>query len=230
MMQHKGGKTSNRLPCTFPESGGDWALMGWGWGRFMVGPEVWLRWFSHTLSGAVCGHHAWYPAFAPGTSESLGFGLYHLIVHNLPRVHMHAVIFFVPYHFFVFCCLRRQLSRYKCAEFLNHVRLFATPWTVAHQAPVSMGILQVKILECVAMPSSRESSWPRDWTQVSHTVGGFFTIWTTREAHPGTSSAIKGPRSQPVLDSTENTRSLGSAIIVWRTMGKSPPCQCFCSL
>ena len=137
MMQHKGGKTSNRLPCTFPESGGDWALMGWGWGRFMVGPEVWLRWFSHTLSGAVCGHHAWYPAFAPGTSESLVFGLYHLIVRNLPRVHMHAVIFFVPYHFFVFCCLRRQLSRYKCAEFLNHVRLFATPWTVAHQEKLS---------------------------------------------------------------------------------------------
>ena len=31
-----------------------------------------------------------------------------------------------------------------------------------------------------AMPSSRGSSWPRDWTQVSCITGRFFTIWTTR--------------------------------------------------
>ena len=31
----------------------------------------------------------------------------------------------------------------------------ATPWTVAHQAPLSMGILQVRILEWAAMLSSR---------------------------------------------------------------------------
>ena len=30
-----------------------------------------------------------------------------------------------------------------------------TPWTVAHQAPLSMGILQARILEWVAIPSSR---------------------------------------------------------------------------
>ena len=29
------------------------------------------------------------------------------------------------------------------------------------------------------MPSSRGSSQPRDQTQVSHTAGGFFTIWAT---------------------------------------------------
>ena len=34
----------------------------------------------------------------------------------------------------------------------------------------------------VAMPSSRGSSQPRYWTQVSHTAGEFFTIWATREA------------------------------------------------
>ena len=32
------------------------------------------------------------------------------------------------------------------------------------------------------MPSSRGSSQPRDWTQVSYIVGGFFAIWATREA------------------------------------------------
>ena len=30
---------------------------------------------------------------------------------------------------------------------LSRVRLFATPWTAAHQALLSMGILQVRILE-----------------------------------------------------------------------------------
>ena len=38
------------------------------------------------------------------------------------------------------------------------------------------GILQARILEWVAMPSSRGSSQPRDRTQVSHVGGGFFTI------------------------------------------------------
>ena len=35
-----------------------------------------------------------------------------------------------------------------------------TPWTVAHQAPLSMGIPQARTLEWVAMPSSRGSSNP----------------------------------------------------------------------
>ena len=44
------------------------------------------------------------------------------------------------------------------------------------------GILQARILEWVAVPFSRGSSQPRDWTQVSCTAGEFFTIWATREA------------------------------------------------
>ena len=39
------------------------------------------------------------------------------------------------------------------------------------------GIIQVGILEWVAFPFSRESSQPRDQTQVSHMAGIFFTIW-----------------------------------------------------
>ena len=40
-------------------------------------------------------------------------------------------------------------------------------------------ILQARILEWVAMPSSRASSQPKDRTWVSHIAGGFFTIWAT---------------------------------------------------
>ena len=35
----------------------------------------------------------------------------------------------------------------------------------------------------VAMPSCMGSSQPRGQIQVSHIVGGFFTIWTTRETY-----------------------------------------------
>ena len=44
------------------------------------------------------------------------------------------------------------------------------------------GILQATILEQVAIPFSRGSSWPRDHTCVSYIADRFFTIWATREA------------------------------------------------
>ena len=65
---------------------------------------------------------------------------------------------------------------------LSLVQLFVTPWTVAHQAPLSMVILQARIPEWVAMLSSRGSSQSRDWTLVSCIAGRFFTIWATRKA------------------------------------------------
>ena len=43
------------------------------------------------------------------------------------------------------------------------------------------GIFQAGILEWVAIPFSRGSSQPRNWTQVSSIAGRFFTIWKTRE-------------------------------------------------
>ena len=57
-------------------------------------------------------------------------------------------------------------------------QLFATPWTdyTGHE------ILQARILEWVAFLFSRASFQPRDWTQVSHIVGRFFTSWATKEA------------------------------------------------
>ena len=42
-------------------------------------------------------------------------------------------------------------------------------------------IFQARVLEWVAIAFSRRPSQPRDGTQVSHTVGRRFTIWTTRE-------------------------------------------------
>ena len=44
------------------------------------------------------------------------------------------------------------------------------------------GILQVRILDRVAISFCRGSSPPRNRTQVSWTAGKFFPIWATREA------------------------------------------------
>ena len=67
-------------------------------------------------------------------------------------------------------CLKETSSvrHLGCAQSLCCVQLFVTPQTVAHQAPLSMGILQVRILQWVAMPSSWGSSQLRDQTQVFH--------------------------------------------------------------
>ena len=40
------------------------------------------------------------------------------------------------------------------------------------------GVLQARILEWVDISISRGSSWPRDWTWVSHIAGRFFTVGT----------------------------------------------------
>jgi len=48
---------------------------------------------------------------------------------------------------------------------------------------MSMEILQARILEWVAIPYSKGTSYPKDRTQVSHIAGIFFTIQATREAH-----------------------------------------------
>ena len=49
---------------------------------------------------------------------------------------------------------------------LTYVWLFATPWTVAPQAPLSMGFPS-ESTEAGVLPSSRGSSWPRDLTHVN---------------------------------------------------------------
>ena len=71
---------------------------------------------------------------------------------------------------------QHTISEVKWSESPSVVCDSATPWTV-------QGTLQARILEWVAFPFSRGPSQPRDWTQVSHIAGGFFTSWATREAH-----------------------------------------------
>ena len=73
--------------------------------------------------------------------------------------------------------------------FMNMCQVFVTQscWTLCNPMNCSLpgfsvhGILQARILQWVAISSSRGSSQSRDWTWLSCISGGFFTIWATRE-------------------------------------------------
>ena len=62
------------------------------------------------------------------------------------------------------------------------VWLFATPWTVACQAPLLMGFPQVRILEWVAISFSEGSFQSRDLTCISWIGGQIPYQWATWEA------------------------------------------------
>ena len=51
-------------------------------------------------------------------------------------------------------------------------------------------VFQARILEWVAIPFPRGSSQPRDWTQVSLSVGRFLTSWATREAQRSSGNPV----------------------------------------
>ena len=61
-----------------------------------------------------------------------------------------------------------------CAQSHSQVQL-CDPMDYSPPGSYVMGILQARILEWVAMPSSMRSSRPRDQNQVSCIAGGFFT-------------------------------------------------------
>ena len=86
----------------------------------------------------------------------------------------------------------RQTTHACMLSCFSRVLLFATQWTVACQTPLSMEILQARMM-WVVMPSFRGSSQPRDWTHVSCgscIAGRFLYHWATRET-PQTDTSWK---------------------------------------
>ena len=56
-----------------------------------------------------------------------------------------------------------------CAQLLQSCLILCNPMDCSPPGSSVYGISQARILEWVAMPSSRGSSWPRNWTHVSCT-------------------------------------------------------------
>ena len=68
------------------------------------------------------------------------------------------------------------------AESLSHLWLFVTPWTVACQAPLSIGFSS-KITGVGCHFLLRGSSQPRDWTRISCIGRQILYRWATEEAY-----------------------------------------------
>ena len=70
-----------------------------------------------------------------------------------------------------------------CAKSLQSYLTLCNPMNCSLPGSSVHGILQAKILEWVAVPSSKGSSWPRNWTRSSCgscIAGGFLPL-----SHPG---------------------------------------------
>ena len=67
----------------------------------------------------------------------------------------------------------------------SHVQLFATLWTVAHQAPLSKGFSRQEYWSGLPCPSPRDLPNPgiEPESFKSPALGGFFTTRVTWEAH-----------------------------------------------
>ena len=90
----------------------------------------------------------------------------------------HLVLFYKTY-------LDKFISVCVCVcvcESLRHTWLFVTPMDYNLPGSSVHGIFQARILEWVAIPFSRGSSWPKARTQVSWITGRFSTGWATKES------------------------------------------------
>ena len=94
--------------------------------------------------------------------------LSHIYIHSfLPSSHNEGVSLLLFKTHRVSCILTPRPMRLCCAESLQSGLTLCNPRDCSPPGSSAYGILQARILERVAMPSSRGSSWPRDRTHVS---------------------------------------------------------------
>ena len=110
---------------------------------------------------------------------------------------------------------------------LLSVPLFATPWTVAYQAPPSMGFSRQEYLEWVAMSFSRRprlDSWVRKipWRRQWHPT----PIFLPGESHGRRSLVGYSPRGRKESDTTEQLHFHFSLSCIGE--GNGNPLQCSC--
>ena len=65
---------------------------------------------------------------------------------------------------------------------LSRVQLFSNPWTVACQAPLSVGVSRQEYWSGLPFPNQGNLPNPGDRTSVSCIAGRRFTLWATRGA------------------------------------------------
>ena len=98
---------------------------------------------------------------------------------------------------------------------ISHIRLFSTPWTVAHQSPLSMGLSRQEYWSGLPSPSPEDLSNPRVESE-SPTLQA-----DSLQSEPPTREAQMSPRGQN--KSSENIElgnfrdaiSLSSYLVLW---------------
>ena len=66
----------------------------------------------------------------------------------------------------VYVCVYTYIHIHICARVLSRVWLFVTPWTIAHQTPLSMGFSRQEEWSGLPFSFSRETSQPWDQTWI----------------------------------------------------------------
>ena len=82
----------------------------------------------------------------------------------------------------LFICLIYTSGKHACESHFSRVRLFATPWTVARRAPLSMGFSKQEYWNGLPCPPPRDLPDP-GVEPGSPALGRFFTTSTTWETH-----------------------------------------------
>ena len=101
---------------------------------------------------------------------------------ELDKLKTNKTNYFFLQNLFLQCFLSYRLACACLLSCVNHVWLYATPWTIAHQALLSMRILQASILEWIAKGCYQPRIKPASFMSPA-LAGWFFTTSTTWEVH-----------------------------------------------
>ena len=137
-----------------------------------------------------------FPSPGDHPDQGLNLSLLPLQVDSLPLCHLVSpyllqMALFHPFFFFYgwaplqLLSTNQMIGIMEVIHQLSYVWLFCDPMDCSPPGSSLHGISQSRILECIAMPSSRGSSWPTSQTCISCIScisGRLFTHWTIREA------------------------------------------------
>ena len=121
------------------------------------------------------------------------------------------------------CSLCTRLS---CCSIAKFCPTLCDPWTVAHQAPLSMGFPRQE-WQWVAISFCKGSFWIRDWTHVSCIGRWIIYHWATREGHPSTAKWPKKMWHSYIMEyytATERSQTVPFAE-TWMSLGTAVPSE-----
>ena len=114
----------------------------------------------------------------------------------------------------------RIVFKKSCRAVLSHVQLFATPWTITLQAPLSMGFSLQENWSGMPFPPSGDLPDPgvKPTSPASHALaGGFFTIEPLGKPSRNHNSISLSLGDFPIAQMVKNLPAMQETL-VWRTI------------